>query len=60
MTGHFTARNLVVAALLTFLALLPAYVVATGQYFPLTLFTRIVILALAATSLNLILGMAEW
>jgi branched-chain amino acid transport system permease protein len=56
MTGHFTARNLVVAALLTFLALLPAYVVATGQYFPLTLFTRIVILALAATSLNLILG----
>jgi branched-chain amino acid transport system permease protein len=54
--GRFAARDLVVAALLIFLALLPAYVVATGQFFPLTLFTRIVILALAATSLNLILG----
>jgi branched-chain amino acid transport system permease protein len=50
------ARTLAVAALLAFLALLPVYVVATGQFFPLTLFTRIIILALAATSLNLILG----
>jgi branched-chain amino acid transport system permease protein len=56
MNGLFTARGLVVATLLIFLALLPVYVVATGQFFPLTLFTRIVILALAATSLNLILG----
>jgi branched-chain amino acid transport system permease protein len=56
MNALFTSRNLVVVALLTFLALLPIYVVATGQFFPLTLFTRIVILALAATSLNLILG----
>jgi len=56
MKDVLTARNLVVAALLTLLALLPVYVVATGQFFPLTLFTRIVILALAATSLNLILG----
>src|SRR5215475_15973628 len=56
MSAFFTARNLVVAALLVFLALLPVYVVATGQFFPLTLFTRILILALAATSLNLILG----
>src|SRR5215471_15599398 len=56
MSAFFTARNLVVAALLVFLALLPVYVVATGQFFPLTLFTRIIILALAATSLNLILG----
>jgi branched-chain amino acid transport system permease protein len=56
MSAFFTVRNLVVGALLVFLALLPVYVVATGQFFPLTLFTRIVILALAATSLNLILG----
>ena len=56
MSATFTARNCVIGALLVFLALLPVYVVATGQFFPLTLFTRIVILALAATSLNLILG----
>ncbi|HSV24066.1 MAG TPA: branched-chain amino acid ABC transporter permease [Xanthobacteraceae bacterium] len=56
MSAIFTARNLVIGALLVFLALLPVYAVATGQFFPLTLFTRIVILALAATSLNLILG----
>jgi len=56
MIQFFTVRNLVIGALLVFLALLPVYVVATGQFFPLTLFTRIVILALAATSLNLILG----
>jgi branched-chain amino acid transport system permease protein len=56
MNAFFTVRNLVIGALLVFLALLPVYVVATGQFFPLTLFTRIVILALAATSLNLILG----
>src|SRR5215510_15693603 len=56
MSASFTARGLVIGALLIFLALLPVYVVATGQFFPLTLFTRIVILALAAASLNLILG----
>lgn len=56
MNLPFTARNVVIGALLVFLALLPVYVAATGQYFPLTLFTRIVILALAATSLNFILG----
>src|SRR6266853_1939545 len=56
MSPFFAARSIVIGALLVFLALLPVYVVATGQFFPLTLFTRIVILALAATSLNLILG----
>jgi branched-chain amino acid transport system permease protein len=56
MKGVLTARNVVVAGLLTLLALVPLYAVATGNFFPLTLFTRIVILALAATSLNLILG----
>ncbi len=56
MSAFFTARNVAIGALLIFLALLPVYVVATGQFFPLTLFTRIIILALAATSLNFILG----
>ena len=56
MIQFFTVRNLVIGALVVFLALLPVYVVATGQFFPLTLFTRIVILALAAASLNLIMG----
>jgi branched-chain amino acid transport system permease protein len=56
MSKAFNPRLVVIAALLVFLALVPVYAVATGQFFPLTLFTRIVILALAATSLNLILG----
>jgi branched-chain amino acid transport system permease protein len=42
--------------LLLALVLLPVYVELTGSRFLLTLFTRIAILALAAVSLNLILG----
>jgi branched-chain amino acid transport system permease protein len=49
-------RTAVVAVLLAGLALLPVYAALSGNAFALTLFTRIVILALAATSLNLILG----
>jgi branched-chain amino acid transport system permease protein len=49
-------RTLVVAGLLAMLALLPVYTTLTGNFFLLTLFTRIVILAIAATSLNLIMG----
>ena len=49
-------RTALIAALLVFLALLPVYVAAGGNTFVLILFTRILILALAATSLNLILG----
>src|SRR5262249_11879651 len=56
MTVWLTPRNLVVAVLLIFLALVPVYVAATGNAFLMTLFTRIIILAIAATSLNLILG----
>jgi len=56
MSVSSNIRNLVVAALLAFLALLPVYVNFSGDIFLLTLFTRILILALAATSLNLILG----
>ena len=56
MTGTFTVRNIVTVALLATLVLLPVYVELGGNRFLITLFTRIVILALAAVSLNLILG----
>ncbi len=56
MTAKLTVRNVVVAALLIALALLPVYAEFGGNRFVLTLFTRIVILAMAAVSLNLILG----
>jgi branched-chain amino acid transport system permease protein len=56
MKTWFTPRNAVVAALLVFLALVPLYSALTGNAFLMTLFTRVVILAMAATSLNLILG----
>jgi branched-chain amino acid transport system permease protein len=56
MTSRVTIRNVVVAALLAALALIPVYCHTTGSFFPLSLFTRIVILAMAAVSLNLIMG----
>ena len=56
MTGRLTLRNVVTAALLIALALLPVYAQLTGDRFMMTLFTRIIILALAAVSLNFILG----
>jgi branched-chain amino acid transport system permease protein len=56
MKALATPRGMVVAVLLLFLALLPVYSAASGNAFLLTLFTRIVILAIAATSLNLIMG----
>jgi branched-chain amino acid transport system permease protein len=56
MKGVFTLRNVVVAALLAFLAIVPVYAAVTGNIFLMTLFTRIVILAIAAVSLNLIMG----
>lgn len=52
----FSLRNIVVALLLIGLLLLPLYAQIAGKPFILTLFTRIVILAIAATSLNLIMG----
>ena len=51
-----TPRNAFVVALLAILALLPVYSALTGNTFVVTLFTRIVILAIAAVSLNLIMG----
>ncbi len=56
MSGILTFRNVAVAALLIFLALLPVYSHMTGNTFIMTLFTRIVILAIGAVSLNLIMG----
>jgi branched-chain amino acid transport system permease protein len=56
MSGKFSIRNILVVALLAALVLLPVYSGLAGDRFMLTLFTRIVILALAAVSLNLILG----
>ncbi|MFZ1047312.1 MAG: branched-chain amino acid ABC transporter permease [Pseudolabrys sp.] len=56
MTSVFNLRTIVGLLLLLALVLLPVYVELTGSRFLLTLFTRIVILALAAVSLNLILG----
>jgi branched-chain amino acid transport system permease protein len=51
-----TPRNAVTAILLVVLAAIPIYVALTGNTFVMTLFTRILILALAAVSLNLIMG----
>jgi branched-chain amino acid transport system permease protein len=56
MISFFSARNAFAAILIAFLALLPIYTGFTGNSFLLTLFTRILILAMAATSLNLIMG----
>ena len=56
MSGWLSVRNLAIVALLLVLVLLPVYVELGGSRFLLTLFTRILILAMAAVSLNLILG----
>ncbi|MGC1465101.1 MAG: branched-chain amino acid ABC transporter permease [Pseudolabrys sp.] len=56
MNIRLDARTVFVAALLLVLALLPVYAVVTGDRFVVTLFTRIIILGVAATSLNLLLG----
>jgi len=56
MKDWLTLRNAIVVALLALLALLPVYTALTGNTFMMTLFTRIVILAIAAVSLNLIMG----
>jgi branched-chain amino acid transport system permease protein len=56
MRAWFNARNVVAALVVAGLLLLPLYSQLTGNIFVMTLFTRIVIYALAATSLNLIMG----
>lgn len=56
MSGALTLRNVAATGLLAALALLPVYAGLFDDPFMLTLFTRIVILALAAVSLNFMLG----
>jgi branched-chain amino acid transport system permease protein len=51
-----TPRNALVVAVVVLLALVPVYAAVSGNYFLMSLFTRIVILAMAAVSLNLIMG----
>src|SRR6516225_4482632 len=54
--GAITPRIVINTALIAVLALVPLYTALNGNAFTLTLFTRIVILAIAAVSLNLIMG----
>ena len=56
MIRLLSPRNVVIAVLLAFLVLLPVYAAVFAKPFVVTLFTRIVILAMAAVSLNLIMG----
>jgi branched-chain amino acid transport system permease protein len=56
MIAWFDPRNVVAALTVAGLLLLPLYSHLSGNIFLLTLFTRIVIFALAAASLNLIMG----
>ena len=56
MMAWLTTRNAVMGALIVIMALVPIYSLLTGNTFLTTLFTRIIILAIAAVSLNLIMG----
>jgi len=56
MNEWLNPRGAATAGLLIVLLLLPVYAALTGNAFAITLFTRIVILAIAAVSLNLIMG----
>ena len=56
MTASINARTAITVLTIVGLLLLPLYSALSGNIFVLTLFTRIVIFALAAASLNLIMG----
>jgi branched-chain amino acid transport system permease protein len=56
MTASLNIRSVTTALVVAALLLLPLYSSLSGNVFILTLFTRIVIFALAAISLNLIMG----
>jgi branched-chain amino acid transport system permease protein len=56
MTAALTPRNVVIAVLMLLLAAVPVLAAVTANPFLVTLFTRVIILGMAATSLNLILG----
>ncbi len=53
---RLTPRAAINVAILIILALVPVYAAWTGDTFVMTLFTRVVIMALATLSLNLIMG----
>jgi branched-chain amino acid transport system permease protein len=56
MTAAPTPRNVVIMLVMIMLALVPGYAAWVGNNFVLILMTRVVILAIAAVSLNLIMG----
>ena len=56
MKSALRVQTIVAALLVAGLLLLPLYSYLSGNVFALTMFTRIVIMALAASSLNLIMG----
>ena len=56
MSVRLTPRNALVAGDIAILALVPIYAAVSGNTFMISLFTRIIILAIAAVSLNLIMG----
>ena len=56
MTRWLNPRNVLIVALLAVLALVPVYAALSGNSFLMSFFTRILILAIAAVSLNLIMG----
>ena len=56
MKAQFRLRDVVVAVVLAGMALLPLHAALTGNSFLMSLCTRIIILAMAAVSLNLIMG----
>jgi branched-chain amino acid transport system permease protein len=56
MTAALNSRSAIAVLIVAGLLLLPLFSQAAGNIFVLTLFTRIVIFALAAVSLNLIMG----
>jgi branched-chain amino acid transport system permease protein len=56
MTRPASQRDVVVAVLFFCLLVVPVYTGVTGNPFLLSVFTRIVILAIAAVSLNLLMG----
>ncbi len=54
--SRVSGRTAFIAALLAILSLLPVYTTLSGDPFVMTLFTRVLILAIGAVSLNLIMG----
>ena len=54
--SRLNGRTAFIVAMLAILALLPVYTTLTGDSFVMTLFSRVLILAIGAVSLNLIMG----